>query len=83
MKQGLQKLGSTLYRWWMQFARALAFVNTRIILTLVYVLLLAPVALLLRLMGKDYLDRRLGGEESYWKAKESVDPTLEQSKRQF
>lgn len=79
----LRSIGHTLYRWWMQFAKVLAFVNTRIILTLVYGLLMAPVALVLRVMGKDHLDRRLDGAGSYWKEREQVETTVDRSKRQF
>lgn len=79
----LRSVGHTLYRWWMQFAKVLAFVNTRIILTIVYGLLMAPVALVLRLIGKDHLDRRWNGSGSCWKEREQVEATIERSKRQF
>jgi xanthine/uracil permease len=43
--------------WW-KFSRILGYVNARIILTLMFSLLLVPVSLLWRLIGKDPLARR-------------------------
>jgi len=43
--------------WW-RFASVLAYVNARILLTLLFVVLLVPVSLLWRLIGKDPLARR-------------------------
>ena len=42
--------------WW-RFARLLAYVNARIILTLLFVLVLTPMSLLWRLMRRDPLNR--------------------------
>jgi saxitoxin biosynthesis operon SxtJ-like protein len=43
--------------WW-RFAAILGFVNARIILTVAFVLILTPVGLLWRLIGRDPLARR-------------------------
>jgi len=43
--------------WW-RFAGVLAYVNARILLTLMFSLLLVPVSLIWRLVGKDPLGRR-------------------------
>jgi hypothetical protein len=67
----------------MKFAALLAFINTRILLTLVYLLLIGPVSFIIRLMGKDYLDRTTEHSESFWKAKKPAVHSLEESKRQF
>jgi hypothetical protein len=79
----LRRLGAFLYRWWMKFAGLLAFINTRILLTLVYFLLIGPASLIARLMGKDYLDRSTEHSESFWKEKKPAAHSLEESKRQF
>ena len=83
MKFDGRKFGSTLYRWWMAFARAIAFVNTRLILTIVYVIIIGPIALIVRIAGRDFLDRTMGRAESYWKQREHSDHTLENASRQF
>ena len=43
--------------WW-RFSRALGYVNARILLTLLFSLVLVPLSLLWRLIGKDPLARR-------------------------
>jgi hypothetical protein len=43
--------------WW-RFSRVLGYVNARILLTLLFSLLLVPVSLLWRAIGKDPLSRR-------------------------
>ena len=43
--------------WW-RFSRALGHVNTRILLTLLFAVVLVPISLIWRLIGKDPLARR-------------------------
>ena len=47
------------YRLWMKIGHVLGWINTRIILGLVFFVIFAPVALVLKLLGKDALKRRL------------------------
>jgi hypothetical protein len=47
------------YRLWMKIGHVLGWINTRIILGVMFFLIFAPVALLLRLLGKDMLKQRL------------------------
>ena len=47
------------YRLWMKIGHVLGWINTRIILGVMFFLIFAPVALVLRLLGKDMLRRRL------------------------
>lgn len=55
-----------LYQLWMLLGGVLGFVNTRIILGVIYFVLFTPLALALRLMGKDILSMRYAkGKESY------------------
>ena len=54
-------------RAWMTGAFALGFVMTRVILTLAFVVVFLPTALVLRLVGKDLLARRLDPDaETFW-----------------
>ncbi|MGI8783349.1 MAG: SxtJ family membrane protein [Acidobacteriota bacterium] len=46
-----------LYRVWMGLAQVLGWINTRIVLGLVYFALITPTAMVLRLLGKDPLNR--------------------------
>lgn len=50
------------YKPWMKLAEGLGFINTRIILFIVFFLLFFPVGLCLRLFGKDPMQRQLDPE---------------------
>ena len=47
------------YKVWMKIGHVLGWINTRIILGLVFFAIFAPVALVFRLLGKDPMRRRL------------------------
>ncbi len=60
-----------LYYGWMSLAFTLGFVMTRVILTIFFFLVLTPVGLVMKLIGRDALERKLDpGAESYWIDKE-------------
>lgn len=48
-------------RAWWAMARVLAWVNTRLLLTAFFVLVLTPIGLVLRALGRDPLQRRVTG----------------------
>ena len=54
-----------LYRCWMSLGHALGWVNSRIILGLVFVLVLQPIALLMKVFGYDPLRKRKKNLSSY------------------
>jgi hypothetical protein len=57
---------------WMRFAYVLGWINTRLILAIMFYLIFTPIGLALRLLRKDLLERKKGeGELSYWKKKEA------------
>lgn len=71
-------------RVWMRFAAAVGAFNARIILGLAYYLVITPVGLVMRLFGRDPLDRRLRTGESYWRRRPAEPaPTRERYARQF
>ncbi len=76
------RLFRTLYGIWMKFAHALGWVNTRIILTIVYFLAITPVALFFRIAGKDPMQRSFEDVGSYWMKRERM-PEREDYRRQF
>lgn len=62
-----------LYRVWMTFAVVMGFVMTRVILTVIYFGLFTPVALTLKLLGKDLLEERWNKTAaSYWVKRQQV-----------
>lgn len=60
----------SVYRVWMGLALVLGYIMTRVLLSIVYLFVVTPIGLLLRLFGKDLLDERLDpAAASYWKPK--------------
>jgi saxitoxin biosynthesis operon SxtJ-like protein len=58
---------SGIYAVWMRIGEALAWINTRIILTLIFFLVVTPTGLVMRLFGRSPLDpRRRRSAASYW-----------------
>jgi multisubunit Na+/H+ antiporter MnhG subunit len=57
---------------WMRLAFILGWVNTRIILILMFYLIFTPVGLFMRLFGIDPLERDKKGP-TYWKVKEKTE----------
>lgn len=81
---GIVKLGKFLYKGWMVFAHALGWVNTRILLVLFFFLIITPVALFMRMIGKDSLSRRIEPElETYWNDREGRPFDRSSYERQF
>ena len=68
---------------WMRFAVALGHVNSRVLLTLVYYLVVTPYGIVTRLVGRDPLRRRGAGQESYWVERKATRQTREQFERLF
>lgn len=54
-----------LYRGWMRFGLMLSRITTPLIMSIVFFLVVTPMALLVKLLGKDPLHRALGKDPSY------------------
>ena len=67
------------YRGWMRFGLLLSRVTTPLILTLVYALVFTPAGLLMRLFGKDPMQRRLAPKAATYRQPSTANPpdTLE------
>jgi hypothetical protein len=59
---------------WMKFAAVAQWVNTRLIMLLLFYLLVLPIGLLLRLFGKDPMQRKFEAAGSYRVPSETRDP---------
>jgi hypothetical protein len=70
------------HRGWMRIAETLGWVNTRILLTLVYYGLLTPVGVL-RKYRHDPLTRRAAPKPSYWVSRERTRQSREGFERAF
>jgi hypothetical protein len=68
---------------WMGVAGVLGYVNSRIILSLVYYGVFTPVGLGRRLLGRDPMKRRGTAQSSYWITREHTRQTKEQFEKLF
>ena len=55
----------TPYKGWMQIGYILGWLNSRIILGLVFLIILIPIAFMMRLSGYDPLKKRISNQKSY------------------
>lgn len=73
MADSFKRFFRLLYRYWMKFAHVLGWINTRILLTLFYFVILTPFALLVSLFKRDLLDQSFKpNEPTYWLPKEKA-----------
>ena len=62
-----------IYIFWMRLAFILSWINTRLILIVVFYLIFSPIGLLIRLFGKDLLERKIDKDKrSYWIQKQKA-----------
>ncbi len=63
---------------------AIGWVNTRILLGIIFYIIFAPIGIILKLIRKDLLDERLDKDaKSYWNKKDNDMFAKEQYERQF
>ncbi len=62
------------YRAWMAIGRVLAWINTRIILGIMFYLIFFPVGLVLKLAGKDAMTRKLNKTQDTYRIIHPVPP---------
>lgn len=71
------------HRWWMRLATALGWINSRILLSLVYFGLMTPLGLVRRGVGQDPLSRRSAALPSYWTIRQKTRQTPRDFERAF
>jgi membrane-associated phospholipid phosphatase len=72
------------YILWMRLAFILGWINTRLLLLVIFYLVFTPIGLVIKIFRADLLDRRIDRhQESYWRAKEEVDFKQSNYERQF
>ena len=57
-------IGEYIHVGWMLLAKVLGYINSRVLLSIVYFLVLTPIALLMRLLGKNQFIKKAGVHES-------------------
>lgn len=75
---------------WMVLVRVLGFVNSHLLLALVFYLMFTPIGLIMRLVGRDPLERDFGAARdtagnggSLWQRRETTQLPAEHFERQF
>lgn len=69
---------------WTKITLTLAWINTRLILMIIFYLVFTPIGLAIRLFGVDLLDRKIDKfKDSYWKQKEKKEFKPLDYERQF
>ena len=73
-----------LYVLWMLLAHMLSWVNTRIILGVIFYLIFTPIALVMRIAHRDSLQRKINkNANSYWTQRTAPENIKEHFERQF
>jgi hypothetical protein len=74
-----------IYRLWLNFSVILGFFVSRVLLTIIFFIVIMPTGLIMRLSGKDPMDRKLDPAAStYWQKKEpQEDTSTARYERQF
>lgn len=71
------------HHFWMGVAGVLGYVNSRIILTVLYYGVFTPYSLIGRMVGRDPLARRGPRKETYWVKRQNTRQSREQFERLF
>lgn len=72
------------YILWMRIALILSWVNTRLILFIIFYFIFTPIGLILKLFNMDLLNRKIDKDiQSYWVKKEKKDFMATHYERQF
>ena len=73
------------YSLWLAFSVILGYFVSRIILTIIFFLVITPMGLIFRVIGKDPMERKLDRKAiSYWSQKEQeANPSIERYEKQF
>lgn len=79
----LPPLARAFHIYWMKLAGLLGYVNSRVLLFCLFYGLITPYGFVSRLLGRDQLDRRGKGRESYWVTRETTRQSREQFERMF
>lgn len=72
-----------LRRGWMTFAHILGRIQTTLLLSFVYFIIVGVIGMIGRAFGRGFLELRRSKSSSYWVALPRTTTTLEQARKQF
>ncbi len=70
-------------RAWMTIAGVLGYINSRILLSIMFYVVMAPYGMLMRLLGRNTLNRRGPNSETYWIPRQKTRQLTAGFERQF
>ena len=73
----------SIYKIWLSLAIILGYFVSRFLLGVVYYIVLTPIGLVMRLLGKDLLDMKLGDRDSYWHDRSGESYNPERSEKMY
>ncbi len=75
---------SPVFRIFLRVAHAIGWFNTRVILIAVYYLILTPIGLVMRFLGKDILDKNFNRpSDTYWRKRAVISADRESLEKQY
>ncbi|MBI04414.1 MAG: sxtJ [Pelagibacteraceae bacterium] len=72
-----------LYIGWMIFAVILGWIMTRVILSIVFYLIMTPIGLIVKLLGKDFLALKISDSKTYWNNRDNYTEKNQNYEKQF
>lgn len=77
------KLMKQPYKFWMLTGGVMGFIMIRILLSITYFILITPIALYFKMIGRDKLNLKKKQQDSYWEDYDKHPFTLERYRRLF
>ena len=78
------KLLTPVYWIWMKLAHLLGWVNTRLLLGIIFFVIITPMAIVMKIFGRDALNRKIDKDvDSYWIPRPPIESVKEHCERQF
>ena len=72
------------YWLWMKLAHLLGWVNTRLLLGIIFFVIITPMAVVMKVFGRDALNRKINEvADSYWIPRPPIESVKEHCERQF
>ena len=77
------KILKPIYKVWMTFAVIIGWIMTRLILSILFYSVITGIAILTRIIGKDFLNLKVNNRESYWNNRDSDHELNQDYEKQF
>lgn len=77
------KILKPFYKVWMTFAVIIGWIMTRLILSVLFYSVITGIAILTRIIGKDFLSLKINNKDSYWNNRNSDNELNQDYEKQF